>query len=254
MVISVFFRNFVIHLYQSKPFHFISMSDFFKKALGVFVEFEDDDKSNNTSEARQAPSGNEKINNIPPPLPLQKAPQAYTGALSPQDLEKFTKHFSDLFDKSNFNGPDYYEFSKMMAMLETPIPDENTRISAVFATLSIQGLTKDRILETAKQYCTILENDKAQFEAAATEKANAELAGRRNKIQELEKKISDNSQLIQKLTKEITDAQTNIGELKNEIVLQDSKINTSKAGFLMAYQAMHNRITSDIHKINTVLK
>jgi len=228
------------------------MSDFFKKALGVFVEFEDDDKSNNTSEARQAPTSNNKGNTPPPPIPQQA--QVYTGALSQQDLEKFTKHFSDLFDKSNFNGPDYYEFSKMMAMLETPIPDENTRISAVFATLSIQGLTKDRILETAKQYCTILENDKAQFEAAATEKANAELAGRRNKIQELEKKISDNSQLIQKLTKEITDAQTNIGELKNEIVLQDSKINTNKAGFLMAYQAMHNRITSDIHKINTVLK
>ncbi len=229
------------------------MSDFFKKALGVFVEFEDDDKSNNTSEARQAPSGNDKVSNVPPSLPQQQ-PQVYTGALSPQELEKFTKHFSDLFDKSNFNGPDYYEFSKMMAMLEAPIPDENTRISAVFATLSIQGLTKDRILETAKQYCTILENDKAQFEAAATGKANAELAGRRNKIQELEKKIADNSQLIQKLTKEITDDQTNIGEMKNEIVLQDSKINTNKAGFLMAYQAMHNKITGDIHKINTVLK
>ncbi len=219
------------------------MSELFKKALGLFVEFDDAKTSEQSSN-----------NPAPQPQSFTPSPPVYKGPLSQQDIDKFSKHFNDLFDKSNIQGPDYYEFSKMMHMLEASVPDENVRISAVYATLSIQGLTKDRIIDTAKQYCSVLENDKAMFEKAAADKSSADVEGRKNKVTSLEKKIADNSEMIRKLTQEITDAQTQIGTLKNEIVQEDAKISANKGSYGVAYQAMLNKITSDIQKINTVLK
>ena len=141
-----------------------------------------------------------------------------------------------------------------MHLLESQIPDENTRIATVFASLSIQGLTKEKILSTAAQYSSIIENDKAQFEKAAAEKAAVDIEGRKAKVDALEKKIADNSDMIRKLTQEITESHSEIGTLKNEIVAEDTKISASKGSFIIAYQAMYNKINTDIQKINTIIK
>ena len=224
------------------------MSGFFKKALGVFVEFDDtanSTSSNSSSNSSSAPSM---------PQPSAPRPQAYNSPLSQQDIDKFSKHFNDLFDRSNLPGPDYYEFTKMMHLLEAQIPDENIRIATVFASLSIQGLTKDKIIETAKQYCNIIENDKAQFEKAAADKASQDVDSRKAKVAAMEQKIADNAEMIRKLTQEITETQSQIGTLKNEIVQEDTRISANKGSFTVAYQAMYNKINSDIQKINTLLK
>ena len=219
------------------------MSEFFKKALGLFVEFDDKEDDRPASIPVQ-----------PATQPVAIKQQSYKGPLSQQDVDKFSKHFSDLFDRANLPGPDYYEFSKMMHLLESQIPDENVRIATVFASLSIQGITKEKLMDTAKQYCAIIENDKTEFEKAAAEKASTTVDGRRAKVDGLEKKIADNTEMIRKLNQEITDAQAQIATLKNEIVQEDSRIASSKGSFMSAYQAMYNKINSDIQKINTIIK
>ena len=60
--------------------------------------------------------------------------------------------------------------------------------------------------------------------------------------------------MIRKLTQEITEAQSQIGALKNEIVQEDTKISANNGSFIVAYQAMYNKINSDIQKITTILK
>ena len=219
------------------------MSDFFKKALGVFVEFDetpaqaDDNKAQHSAEQ---------------PVKMQQA--EYRGVMTPKDIEKFTKHFNDVFDKANLDGPDYYEFSKMMTLLEEPIPDEKTRIVSVFASLSLQGLTKTKVIETAKQYISILETDKIQFEKAAAEKVNQDVEDRKKKVDALEKKILDNTEMIKKLTQENTEAQAMIGTLKNEIVQLDTTIAANKGSYIVAFQAMYNKISGDIQQFNSLLK
>ncbi len=224
------------------------MSDFFKKAIGLFVEYEE-------TPQQPAPGTTTAPGNPQPSQSVQQPASrpTYSGPMSQQDIEKFTKHFAEVFDKANIEGLDYYEFSKMMDMLEATIPDENTRIVSVFATLKIQGLTKDRILETARHYVTVLETDKAQFEHAAAEKANSEIEDRKAKVAGLEKKISDNNEMIKKLTQEMADAQSMIGSYKNEIVQYDSKISANKGSYSVAYKAMYNKIISDIQKLTEII-
>jgi hypothetical protein len=214
------------------------MAGFFKKALSVFVEFDEDQQNQNTSSFTQTPKiSNEIIRN-----PLNQA-----------EAEKFEKYFDNLFDKANLPGPDYFEFYKTMETLEAHIPDEKARVSATFASLAIQGLTKKNLLETANKYKGIIEQDQANFEMALDTKMKSELGVRNEKLSKLEQKITANSEQIQKLTKEISDSQILIAQIKNEVMEHENKLIKNKNGYQVACQAVLNKISSDIQKIQTTL-
>ena len=218
------------------------MASFFKKALGLFVEFEEG--SDHASEPKQSASGY---------IPSMGAAPETKMFMSQSDLDKFEKHFEKLFDQANLPGPDYFEFWKMMETLEAHIPDEKARISAVFASLSIQGLTKQKLVESAAHYQGMIQKDKTEFERAFSMKVNTELEGRKKNITDLEKKIAANSEMIQKLTKEITEAQGAIATLKSEMVQEEHKLVSNKGGYNIACDAMLKHITEDIQKIQTIL-
>ena len=214
------------------------MSSFFKKALGVFVEFDEEQKVTIPS-----------VSNLQPPI-ANSLPAA---SLNKQDLDKFEKHFEQLFSEANLAGPDYYEFWKISETLEAHILDENARISAAFASLSIQGLTKEKLVETAGNYKAVIEKDRQEFTRALSEKVVTELQSRNKNIAELERKIAADSEMIQKLTKGIGESQTKIITLKTEIVQEEHKLNTSKGGYEVACNAMVSKINLDIQKIQAII-
>ena len=224
------------------------MASFFKKALGLFVEFEEDPNKSGNGGTHTPPATAHTASN-----PATFTPEPARAVMSQADMDKFEKHFEKLFDQANLPGPDYFEFWKMMETLEAHIPDEKARISAVFASLSIQGLTKSKLVESATHYKGMLEKDKAEFDRAFNQRAGAELEGRKKHITDLEKKIAANSELIQKLTMEITAAQKNIATLKSEIQVEEQKLMANKGGYTVACDAMMKHITDDIQKIQTTL-
>ncbi|WP_295127837.1 hypothetical protein [uncultured Chitinophaga sp.] len=219
------------------------MANLLKKALGLFVEFEPDGES--------APVQNSS-SNTPAKFPAAHAKEI-AAAMTDADLDKFEQHFSQLFERSNLPGPDYFEFWKMMETLEAHLPDEKARLSVVYATLSVQGLTKDKLMESAAQYKLIVEQDRNEFDKAANDKASHEIEGRRQQLEDMEKLIADNAELIQKLTQEITAAQTKAGALKTEVTEHERKIAVNRQGYQVASEAMINKILTDIQKIQTSL-
>lgn len=218
------------------------MTDFLRKALGIFVEFDPD------ASQTGKPGGDSLAQKFP-----LSGPKTATANITAEDLDKFEQHFSRLFESSNLPGPDYFEFWKMMETLETHVPDDKARIGAVFATLSIQGLTKDKLLETATLYKGMVEKDRDEFDKAADDKAKQEIQGRVQQIADLEKTIAEHSQKIQQLTLEITSAQTSMKELKGQVSEQEQKIASSRQGYDVACQAMITKIQSDIQFIQTTL-
>ena len=220
------------------------MANFLKKALGLFVEFEPNEKTDANVHHDVA----QKF-----PLSNIKATTQAMPAMSEADIDKFEQHFSGLFERSNLPGPDYYEFWKMMETLEAHVPDEKTRMAAVFATLSIQGLTKQKLLETAAQYKQIVETDRTEFEKAASDKASQEVQGRQQQLADLEKKIAEHAATIKKLTEEITAAQQQTGQIKAQITESEQKITSSRQGYQLACSAIINKIETDLQKIQTSL-
>ncbi len=169
------------------------------------------------------------------------------------EAQKFEKYFDRLFDQANFPGPDYYEFYKMMETLEAHIHDEKARLSATYASLAIQGLTKKTLIETATKYKAIIEKDKMDFDKALNDKLKSEVGERQNQLQDLEKKIAANAERIQQLTKEITEAQVQTGKLKNEVMEEENRLRQNSNGYQLASQAVINKIVDDIQKIQSTL-
>jgi hypothetical protein len=217
------------------------MAGIFKKAMGLFVEFEEDpDKS----VPAKSPSSSHEPTRV-------SAPARTT--LNAEDFDKFEKHFEKMFDQANLPGPDYYEFWKMAETLEAHIKDEKARLSATYASLAIQGLTKDKLIDSANKYKELINQDKIQFEKVASEKGEKEIGHKKKELQLLEDSIVKHSEMIQKLTKEITDAQVAMGKLKTTIAEEEGKLISNKQGYNMACEAMMKKITDDITKIQTTL-
>jgi len=217
------------------------MSSFFKKALGVFVEFDEETKNVNPQVILQ------------PQIAKNEPFITPKSSLNNGEIEKFEQHFDQLFNKANLPGPDYFEFWKMMETLEVHIPDEKSRISAVFASLSIQGLSKEKLLESASHYKTIIEKDKNEFENAVADKSKIEIDSRNKTITDLEKKMAENVALVQNLNKEIADAQGKMTTLKSEITEAEQKIINNKGNYNLACDAMLNKLSQDIIKIQSTI-
>lgn len=213
------------------------MAGIFKKAMGLFVEFEEDPHK---TEPQESPS-----------LTPRRAPTPQV--LNAEEFDKFEKHFEKLFDQANLPGPDYYEFMKMMDTLEVHIKDEKARLSATYASLTIQGLTKDKLVDTANKYKEIIIQDKTQFEKIIHAKAEKEIGQKRKDVQSLEETIVRHSEMIQKLTKEITDSQATMEKLKATIADEEGKLAKNKQGYLLACEALVKNISDDITKIQTTL-
>jgi hypothetical protein len=216
------------------------MAGIFKKALGLFVEFEEETPQSEKSQSSQTPSV----------TPKSTTPSHVFNA---GEIDKFEKHFEKMFNQANLPGPDYFEFWKTMETLEAHIPDEKARISATFASLSIQGLTKDKLIQTAEKYKELIELDKANFEKVVNQKSENEIGQKRKDLKGLEEKIAHNSEMIQRLTKEISEAQQSMNKIKSEIAEEESKLASNKNGYVMASQAMINKITSDVQKIQSTI-
>jgi hypothetical protein len=216
------------------------MAGLFKKAFGLFVEFEEENPQSNSGQPINTGSGTSR-------------PVSQTHVLNAGEIDKFEKHFEKMFDQANLPGPDYYEFWKTMETLEAHIPDEKARISATFASLSIQGLTKDHLLQSANKYKELIEIDKSTFEKVVNQKSENDIGQKRKDLKGLEEKIAKNAELIKRLTQEITDAQTTMGKVKTEIAEEETKLANNKNGYVMASQAMINKIVTDVQKIQSII-
>jgi hypothetical protein len=217
------------------------MASIFKKAMGLFVEFEEDP---------QKPASSQTSSSSPSATHTRVSPQQ---VLNAEEFDKFEKHFEKLFDQANLPGPDYYEFMKMTETLEEHIKDEKARFSATYASLTIQGLTKDKLVDTATKYKELINQDKTQFEKIANDKSEKEIGQKRKDLQSLEETIVRHAEMIQKLTKEITDSQVAMGKLKATITEEEAKLAKNKQGYLLACEAMMKKISEDITKIQTTL-
>jgi hypothetical protein len=219
------------------------MASIFKKAMGLFVEFDEDPQ--NPGSASATPSASNSAS-----APVRLSPQQ---VLNAEEFDKFEKHFEKLFDQANMPGPDYYEFMKMTETLEEHIKDEKARFSATYASLAIQGLTKAKLVETASKYKEIINQDKTQFEKIANDKSERDIGQKRKDLQGIEELVVRNAEMIQKLTKEISESQVAIGKLKSTITEEEGKLAKNKQGYMLACEAMIKKISEDIAKIQTTL-
>ncbi|HVU55286.1 MAG TPA: hypothetical protein VHD83_09535 [Puia sp.] len=213
------------------------MASLGKKFLSAFVEVNPPDNQPASGDAvspQKEPTGAGYL--AGPSAPRQ----------APAPDNRMMEYFDKLFSDANIPGPDYFEFSKMVAALKA-IPDEFTRFSAAFAGLQVQGLTKEKLLSTAGEYLKVLDTDADHFhstvEAALQEKVRDKKAGAEEKATR-----------IQALTKEIDELQSQIAALQAEIRDSEQKITGRSGDYTAESAARKQQIADDIEKIKQYIR
>ncbi|HUB61865.1 MAG TPA: hypothetical protein VL978_14225 [Puia sp.] len=149
---------------------------------------------------------------------------------------RFAGHFDKLLSEANIPGPDYYEFARMIAVMQA-IPDEAARYNAAFAGLQLQGLNKQRLLETAGEYLRVLVTDAEQFQATVD-------ASYQEKVCSKEADAEEKAGRIRALSQEIMQLQQQISALQEEIRGSKEKL----AGGSRAYSAESTRRQQEIRR------
>jgi len=221
-----------------------------KSFLGLFTVETDDklkDEPKTSTPVQPIISQSYPINQGIPQPPVQQTVVSPDASLS----DKFNKYFNDLFDKSDFPGPDYHEFKRLVEKLMTKGLSEPMAIVAAFEALNAQGMTKEVLLSTAQKYIDILSNDTATFTTELKKKEAEKVTQKETQISALQLQNDENNRQIAKLTEQIQTNFKSINDLQNEITVNKQEIHNREVSYSFAQQAFLLKINTDIQKITS---
>jgi hypothetical protein len=218
--------------------------------IDYFIEREEEPKG----DQKNTPPVLTQTNTTVPPIPMEARPTSYQGtvSVSTDDLQKFNQHFDELFDKANLPGPDYFEFSKMCQAMST-LP-EDMKFTAAFGGLQVQGLTKEKLLESANHYIAIIDEDANKFNSAIDQKILSDVQNKRSEAEQKRKSIMEREDMIKNLQQEIANETVGIAKLESEASEQEQKANQKSLTYKAACESRKAMIATDLQKINNLIK
>lgn len=211
------------------------MASLGKKILAAFVEVNPPD-----APPESTPHA------VVPPAPGSGSNPSIPRQAPPATDHRMVEYFDKLFSDANIPGPDYFEFSKMVAALKA-VPDEFSRYCAAFAGLQVQGLTKEKLLSTAEEYLKVLDTDAAHFHSTVE-------AALQEKVQNKKAEAEEKATRIQALTKEINDLESLIAALQAEIRDSEQKITGRSGDYTSESADRKQQIAADIERIKQYIR
>jgi uncharacterized protein YoxC len=209
-----------------QPLKPTTMSAFGKKLLSAFVEV--------TESTKEAPE-------LPAAKLTGSANSTAERTATAHDTSKFAQYFERLFSEANLPGPDYFEYMKMIQAMSS-LANEEARYSAAFAGLSVQGLSKQKLLSSAQEYLTLLEKDAANFGSTINAALAEKVHGKKIEMEEKEARI-------QQLSNEIAQLNNSIAALEKEVTENEEKIKANSSGYYAEAENTKQKILHDIGRI-----
>lgn len=230
----------------------------FLKKIGIL---EDDDKDkdknsgkNTVKEKSKTPApitstnitGNGTSNYTPPTNFAQSAGVTIENS-------EFNDYLQKVFTERNFPGPDYYEFVEGLKKMSTLAIDEKSKFQSLFAGLSAAGVTKAKLIDTAKLYITTVDDQQKAFTAEVQNTLNTEVAGKEKSLQSL----LDENQEIEKQMIALTEKKNKnlieVSRISQEVGEDRQTLQLKQASFDSAVKIFVNQINDNIQKIQTYI-
>lgn len=154
--------------------------------------------------------------------------------------------------KNNFDAAtfDYMKFRKSVSSLTELNMDSATSYKSAFATASTMGLTKEKLLNSAKKYSQVLDDERESFATALLQQKAVKIEGRKSEVSSLVQKIEEHKLRIKELEREIEIFQTRIDNVDQDVEQASIKIDGTKKKFLDVYKVLSDSIKKDIETIN----
>ena len=148
---------------------------------------------------------------------------------------------------------DYLKFKvSVKKMLEMGM-DNNTALKSAFATASVMGVTKNKLVNSAKKYKGSLDKEREQFAIALKNKIAKNVDGKKVEADRLKKEIVSHKEKIAKLLKEIELFENKIGQVDDVVAAAQAKIEATRSDFKSTFDAIYSQIEEDIINIGSSL-
>lgn len=202
-----------------------------------------------------------------PTAEKQKPPSASQPAAAPRPIvpptvgngevdRKFIHHFSELLEKANLPGPDYFEFKQALKSMEGLGLNEEKQFQASWASFKAMaaGVTDTSVLTTsANHYGNVLNKDRESFLKDVEKATDDRIGSLKQESKKLQEDTKTYAQQIMDLQKKIDASNDRLEKINDEIQEQTDKINTNRDSFDLTYQTMVDQINADVEKIKRYL-
>lgn len=146
-------------------------------------------------------------------------------------------------------GFDYIKFKQSLIALKALPMDESTAIRSAFATASTLGVTKEKLIKTAKHYQQILKKEKQQFDEAANGQITNRIASKEGEIEKIDAQLADCHRQIEELRSLIKQLESRKVKAVQEKEVAAEKINEAKERFDKSYESIIQAIEQDVKSI-----
>jgi chromosome segregation ATPase len=196
-------------------------------------------------------------NSLPSSAPLPAQPPVNQISAQHNSAAALDQRIFDALQKAladhNMQGFDYFEFRNALKSLEAIIPDETMRFKSAFATAQAMGLTQPKLVESAKYYVSVLENEQQKFSQALEAQIDKGIVAKQQQIKDLEAEIARKTDEIARITQEIQVHKQQMAEAVSEVAEVESKIAATKNNFSFTLQTVVQGIQKDLQNIERFL-
>ena len=225
----------------------------FNKIKGLFVVPEDEvegseKKQEVKKEETTRPEVKKTTNPVAQTVQTGEGTNPVKGEINEQIFHSLTKAISD----ANLPGEDYLEFVSALQAMKNIDLAESVKMQTVLATLSIKGLTIQKIIESADYYLKVLENEKDKFKQAMAMQTQGKVEEKHKQIKSLEDGNLKKAEQIKMLTDEINSNNEQIEQIKKDIAEADHKIKSTETNFSVTYDYVANQIINNVEKIKNL--
>lgn len=167
--------------------------------------------------------------------------------------ERSVEFLTKALEKNNLPGFDYIEYKQSLGALTAMNIDEMTAFKSAYATAATVGLTKEKLLKTAEHYKGVLNQEKAQFDAALEKQIQQRVKSKQDEVAKLKKQIEDYQAKIQQMQAKIAEHEAIIGSADEDIRSSMEKIESTRENFETTLRSIVNEIDKDVENINRYL-
>jgi hypothetical protein len=167
--------------------------------------------------------------------------------------EEYTKHLDDVMEKRNVPGPDYFEFKKALEDMKSSPLDEKTKFTSIFVGFHAMGITKEKLIDTAKVYIDAFGDVKNSFDKDCQDVIDGKIKNEEQNainLEEENKKID--LQMIELNNKKLANTE-NAKKTREANSNRTNQLNSQKSDFESVYKEKVDEINRNIELINLYL-
>ena len=166
---------------------------------------------------------------------------------------KSAESLSSAIKAGSLQGFDYLKFKTSYHTLIKMGQDESMALRSAYTTAATLGITKEKLITTAKHYAQILFREKQQFDHALKKQLQQRVDSKLNETEFFKEKIKDYKTKIKELQSEISVLEKKIKSADAEINTSKDKIVTTRDKFESTYNHFITTIENDIGLIEKYL-